>query len=134
MAATNIRDVRVLARLIEICTPTHKDAQDPDHRHNALLDLKHLLTAPGDTTDRSIGKKDQIIRELKDHSCFTECVRRVLEIADDKEAHARIILQAAGRDHDRQQELEVKNLAASLYDTRLNPEKLLSLALHGEQT
>ena len=114
MSAANTRDVRVLARLIEVCTSTHKDAQDPDHRHNALLDLKHLLSTPGQQSEGSIGNKDHILKELKDHSCFTECVRRVLEIADDKEAHARIILQAAGRDHDRQQEIEVKNLAASL--------------------
>ena len=119
MAAANVREVRVLARLKEVCTATHKDAQDPDHRHNALLDLKHLLTTPGQMEDESIGSKDKILQELKDPSCFHDCITLVLEIADDLQPHAKIILQAAGRDHDRQQELEVKNLAASLYNARI---------------
>ena len=114
MSATGVHKICVLARLTEVCTPTHKDGQDPDHRHNALLELKHLLSAPGQPTSESVGSKEQVLRELKDLSSFNDCVKRVLEIADDKEAHARIILMAAGRDHDRQQELEVKNLAASL--------------------
>ena len=114
MSATGVHKIGVLARLTEVCTPTHRDAQDPDHRHNALLELKHLLSAPGQPTSESVGSKEQVLRELKDLSSFNDCVKRVLEIADDKEAHARIILMAAGRDHDRQQELEVKNLAASL--------------------
>jgi hypothetical protein len=105
-----------LARLVEVCNYTHKDSQDPDHRYNALHALKLLLSTPGQTGPESIGKKEALLSELKDLDSFTECVRLVLEIADDAKPHSYIILQAveAGMDHNRQQELEVKSTAASL--------------------
>jgi hypothetical protein len=107
-----------LARLRQVCTPTHQDSRDPDHRHNALTALKLLLSPPGQSMQsscESIGNKENVVRELKDNSSFDECVKLVLEIADDREQHSRTILQAAGRTHERGIELEVKNIAASLY-------------------
>ncbi len=104
-----------LTRLREVCTPTHQDSRDPDHRHNALTALKLLLSAPGQSICESIGNKQRVLGELKDTQSFNECVKLVLEIADDSMQHSRTILQAAGKDHDRGLELEAKNIAASLY-------------------
>jgi hypothetical protein len=103
-----------LKRLVEVCTQTHKDSKDPDHRYNALHALKLLLSTPGQMGPESIGKKEDVLSELKDLDSFTQCVRLVLEIADDAVPHSQIILEAVGKDHDRQQELEVKSYAASL--------------------
>jgi hypothetical protein len=113
MSAAGVRKLGVLHRLIEVCTSTHPDSQDPDHRHNALMDLKALICTPGNSI--YIGEKQKILCELKDHHGFENCLRRVLEIADDKESHAKLILQAIGKNHERQLELEVKNVASSLY-------------------
>jgi hypothetical protein len=77
--------------------------------------LKLLLSAPGQSICESIGNKQRVLGELKDTQSFNECVKLVLEIADDSMQHSRTILQAAGKDHDRGLELEAKNIAASLY-------------------
>ncbi len=63
----------------------------------------------------SIGKKENVVRELKDKQSFDDCMKLVLEIADDREQHSKTILLAAGRTHERGIELQVKDIAASLY-------------------
>lgn len=103
-----------LKRLVEVCTATHKDAKDPDHRHNALHALKLLLSTPGQTSGESIGNKEHILSELKDLNSFNECLRLVLEIADDAQPHSHNILCAEGKDHERTLEVEVKCNAANL--------------------
>ena len=107
-----------LARLREVCTTTHKDSLDPDHRHNALTALKLLLSPPGQSMQsscESIGNKENVVRELKDKQSFDDCMKLVLEIADDREQHSKTILLAAGKTHERGIELQVKDIAASLY-------------------
>jgi hypothetical protein len=107
---------KVLARLKEVCDQVHKDAKDPDHRHNALLELKNLFCKPG--RNGRIGDKADVLKELKDRTSFDECVKCVIEIADDSAQHAKTILQGTDT-HARSQELNVKDMAASLYDPTL---------------
>jgi len=114
---TAVSAPKVLARLKEVCDQVHKDAKDPDHRHNALRELMALFRVEDAFPGRNgrIGDKTEVMRELKDKTSFDECVKCVIEIADDSVQHAKTILQGTDA-HARSQELNVKDMAAKLYD------------------
>ncbi len=103
-----------LERLVEVCTTTHQDSKDPDHRHNALRALEGLLSTPGQTSSESIGNKEHIFSELPDLGKFNTCLRLVLEIADDEKPHSQIILDRTGMADNRRKELDAKSIAARL--------------------
>ena len=93
--------------------PTHPLARV--RRSNATHRTTTIATMRFMNCSESIGNKGNAVKEWNELKSCDGCDALGVDTANDEAQHAKAVLQAAVRDHDRQPELEVKNIAASLY-------------------
>jgi hypothetical protein len=99
-AAPRTRPTHPLARVGRSCAT---------HRTTTIATTRFM------NCSESIVNKGNAMKERNELKSCDGCDALGVDTANDEAQHAKAVLQAAGRDHDRQPELEVKNIATSLY-------------------